>query len=277
MLYANCTEVENFQKCHNKIKTWSANNFLKLNNNKTQLICLSPRSSIVHKPGFINLMGEEIKTSSTAKYLGIWLDENLIMSRQVSHVCSQGFWAIKNLWKISAKLNNFELRKQLVHSCVLSKINFCSALYHTLSKKEQKRLDRLIKAAARFIYNIYGYRRWQPMTPFLQKLHFLPIAYRTEFKINLLTYKCLNSQGPNYLSSLLLPRVNHSTVATRKDLDYTWLNSHPFEKINYRSKGFRFIAPVAWNRLDKNIRESPNIDVFKTRLKTFYYNHWLNA
>lgn len=115
------------------------------------------------------------------------------------------------------------------------------------------------------------------MTPFLQKLHFLPIAYRTEFKINLLTYKCLNSQGPYYLSSLLLPRVNHSTVATRKDSDYTWLNSHPFEKINYRSKGFRFIAPVAWNRLDKNIRESPNIDVFKTRLKTFYYNHWLNA
>ena len=115
------------------------------------------------------------------------------------------------------------------------------------------------------------------MTPFLQKLHFLPMVYRTQFKINLITYKCFIGQAPKYLSTLLLPRINYNTVSTRKDLDKTWLNCHSIEKLNYRSKGYRFSAPVAWNLLDINIRESPTVETFRKRLKTFYYNQWLTT
>ena len=92
----------------------------------------------------------------------------------------------------------------------------------------------------------------------------------------MLIYKCFKGSAPNYLSSLLLPRIFQSKVNTRKDDDVTWLNSHPFEKLGYKSKGFKFLAPVAWNRLEQDLRETPSIELFKVKLKSFYYNYWLN-
>ena len=41
------------------------------------------------------------------------------------------------------------------------------------------------------------------MTPHLKDLHWLPIPYRIDFKIAVLTYRCLNGCAPSYLSSLL--------------------------------------------------------------------------
>ena len=249
--------------------------FLKLNDKKTQLMCISTKNCIIKTPSTIKLMGEDIKTSSSAKYLGVWLDEKLFMSKQVNHVCAQGYITLRNLWKISSKVNDISIRTQLIHSCLLSKLNFCSILYHSLPKKELKKLDRLLKAGVRFVFRICGADRRQHITPFLQKLHFLPIKYRSEFKINLTVYKCFKNQAPNYLKSLLIPRINESTVVTRLDNDVTWLNSHPIETLNYKCRGFRQAAPVVWNKLDKKIRESPTVETFKSRLKTFYFEKWL--
>ena len=238
-------------------------------------ICLSPKSNKVPKPSHINLMGQDITVENSAKYLGVLLDENLTMVKQINKVCSQGYLMLKNLWRISSKVTDIKLRTQLVYSCILSRLNFCSSIYHSLPKKELKKLDKLIKSGARFIYKICGVQRWQPMTPYLQRLHFLPIAYRSEFKINLLIYKCFSNQAPEYLKSLLIPRIKESNKQTRKDNDKTWLNKHSIEKLNYKCRCFRHIAPDSWNKLNVAVRDSPSIDTFKVRLKTFYFGQWL--
>ena len=58
---------------------------------------------------------------------------------------------------------------------------------------------------------------------------------------------------------------------TRRSNDPTYLSYHPLEKLNYKNQNFRQIAPGLWNSLDKEIRESPNVDVFKVKLKTYYF------
>lgn len=138
------------------------------------------------------------------------------------------------------------------------------------------KLDKLLKSSVRFIFNIVGPERRNPITPFLQELHFLPIIYRSEFKLNLLVYKCFNDQCPNYLKELLLPRINDSTVSTRKGNDATWLNKHPIEKLVYKNRGFRYAAPKAWNGLSQSLRESETAEVFKVKLKSFYFDLWLS-
>ena len=275
ILYAKNSQLSNLNECLNQVKKWASKNYLKLNDNKTQLICLSPKNNKLDKPITINLMGEDIKVEKTAKYLGVWLDDNLNMIKQINNVCAQGYVMLKNLWKISSKVSDIQLRTQLIHSCVLSKLNFCSAVYNSLPKKHLYKLDKLLKAAARFIFRICGIERWSPMTPYLQELHFLPIAYRSEFKINLLVYKCFHNQAPEYLKSLIIPRINESIRETRKDKDKTWLNKYPIEKFNYKCRSFRQIAPDVWNKLNINVRDSPSIEIFKTRLKTFYFQQWL--
>ena len=276
VLYSNSEQIDDFKICHKKIEEWTIQNYLKLNNKKTQFISLSTRNNIIDKISNIDLMGENITASSSAKYLGVWLDENLTMSKQISSVCSHGYMILKNLWKISNKLNSLELKKQLIHSCILSKLNFCSSLYYNLPKKQLRKLDKLLNASARFIFNICGSERRQHITPFLQKLHFLPIAYRSEFKLNLLVYKSFQGRIPNYLAELIQPKITKSLRTTRKDDDITWLSKYPIEKTNYKNRGFRYSAPVTWNSLSQKVRESSTIQSFKSNLKTHYFNLWRN-
>ena len=135
----------------------------------------------------------------------------------------------------------------------------------------------MLKASARFIFRICGIDCWQPMTPYLQKLHFLPIVYRSQFKISVIVYKCFKKQAPKYLTSLLLPRINNYNKNTRKNIDITWLNKHPLEKLSYKCRSFRHVAPDVWNRLSIEVRNSPSVNIFKSRLKTFYFKEWLNS
>ena len=46
-------------------------------------------------------------------------------------------------------------------------------------------------------------RRRDRMTPHLKDLHWLPIPYRIDFKIAVLTYRCLNGCVSSYLSGLV--------------------------------------------------------------------------
>ena len=280
LLYVPCTSSSNInitrlQDCLQVVQQWANVNFLKLNKKKTQLLCISSKKYSHSKPSHLDIMGEMIKVDSSAKYLGFWLDEHLDFSKQINNVCSQGYWALRNLWKISSKVIDIEIRTQLVHSCILSKLNFCNGLYISLQKKEIFKLDKLLKAGVRFIYRITGTDRRQRMTPYLQQLHFLPISYRLDFKICLMVYKCFQDQAPLYLKELLLPRINYYFIGTRLDTDLTWLNPHSIEKIVYKTRSFRHAAPDKWNKLSQLVRTSPSIDNFKTRLKTFYFEEWV--
>ena len=277
ILYTNNNNLTKLKDCLNEINRWANQIFLKLNNSKTQLICLSPKNNRLTKPLNINLMGTDIKVEKYVKYLGTWLDDNLTMVKQVNHVCAQGYIMLKNLWRISSKVIDIKLRTQLIHTCILSKLNFCSSIYNLLPKKELRKLDKLLKASARFIFRICGIDCWQPMTPYLQKLHFLPIVYRSQFKISVIVYKCFKKQEPKYLTSLLLPRINNYNKNTRKNIDITWLNKHPLEKLSYKCRSFRHVAPDVWNRLSIEVRNSPSVNIFKSRLKTFYFKEWLNS
>ena len=273
--YSQETNLSNFKLCLNEIKSWTEVNFLKLNDKKTQLICFSRNYSNTI-PIEMELMGQNIKVQDSVKYLGVWLDKSLTFSKQISSVCSGGFIMLKNLWKISNKVTDIEIRKQLIHSCILSRLNFCNSIYYSLPNYQLSRLHKLLKAGTRYIFRITGPDRRNPMTPYLQKLHFLPVSLRINFKICLLIYKTFNNQSPDYLNCLLIPRKNKSDIELRKDNDRTWLDKYPIEQSNFRCRGYRHAAPDLWNDLPQSIRESPSAEVFRIRLKTFYFDRWLN-
>ena len=94
-------------------KTMDLKNFLKLNDAKTQLLCLSSKNYAHKIPTQLTIMNENLKVQTSAKYLGIWLDQNLTFSKQINAVCSQGYIMLKNLWHISSKVTDIGIGKQL--------------------------------------------------------------------------------------------------------------------------------------------------------------------
>ena len=87
-----------------------------------------------------------------------------------------------------------------------------------------------------------------------------------------MVYKCINTQAPEYLACMLLHKGTDSDKRTRQDYDRTVLKMSPVGKLRYKCRSFKYAAPVVWNRLPCSVRKSVCIEIFKNRLKTFYFN-----
>lgn len=279
-LYMQCDQNTDFKKlvnCLISINTWSTNNYLKLNNNKTKFLAVSTTKYKFQKIKQLDVMGETFTVDNTVKNLGFMLDENLSMAKQINRVCSTGYGMLRNLWKISRKVTDRDIRTQLIHSSILSRVDYCNSLYTFLPGTETKKLQKLINASVRFIFNISGFKRIHHITPYLKELHFLPIEYRSKFKISLMVYKYFHNNSPAYLTELLIRKQPQTNWNLRINLDTLLLDHKPLNRNklqNYRNRSFSYAAPTIWNVLPLHVRKSSSIDIFKSNLKNYYFNLW---
>ena len=82
-------------------------------------------------------------------------------------------------------------------------------------------------------------------------------------------YKCENGLAPEYLSSLLVPYVQERYGLRSNDLDLLSVPSADLKSCGHRA--FSFGAVVEWNKLPLDVRQSPSVAVFKSRLKTYLF------
>ena len=164
----------------------------------------------------------------------------------------------------------YPLKTQLVHSCILSKIDYFNSLYFNLPLNQQKKLQRLLNASIRFIFNIKC--RKTSITIYLKKAHILPISLRIRFKVCTMVYKCVNGVAPLYLSNLL--HLKRSLESLRVSDDKTLLYEPRLEQQNYRNRRFEIAAPREWNLLPRPLREASSLETFKVKLKTYFFNQY---
>ena len=92
-----------------------------------------------------------------------------------------------------------------------------------------------------------------------------------------MTYKCVHKTAPSYLTELIKIRIPNNNRPLRIDNDRLQLVKNTPEKQDYRNRGFSYVAPLFWNILPINIRQSPSVSAFKTNLKTYFFAQWVNG
>ena len=128
---------------------------------------------------------------------------------------------------------------------VSSRLDYCNSLLYGVSKSNIAKLQRVQNALCRIIFRL---DKMSHVTPFLKKLHWLPIQHRILFKYNLLVFKAINLSQPPYLSASI-----RSSSLTRG------------------RRGFAVAAPAECNKLPQTVRSQQTIDGFRSQLKIYLF------
>ena len=99
--------------------------------------------------------------------------------------------------------------------------NYCNSLLSRINKELLNRFESVLRSAARLVMKK---RKFDPISEDIRNtLHWLPVRQRIEFKLGILTFKCLYGDAPSYLTESLSkvavnPALQAHKSATRGDL-----------------------------------------------------------
>ena len=237
-------------------------NMLKLNEEKTELLIILPRSA--HGRTFPIAVGDAIvQPSECARNLGVIFDHAMSLQQHVDSLCRSAFYQLHCIGRIRRYLD-VDSTKRLVHALVLSRLDCCNSLLYGLPQALISKLQRVQNACARVILRRDKYDH---LTPMFLELHWLPVDLRIQFKILLLTFKCIHGQAPVYLSNLITVHnpVRHLRSANSLLLD------QPRRRTKTGARTFSYAAPLLWNQLPLSVRRSESVNHFKRALKTFLF------
>uniref|UniRef100_A0AAQ6IB00 Reverse transcriptase domain-containing protein n=1 Tax=Anabas testudineus TaxID=64144 RepID=A0AAQ6IB00_ANATE len=183
--------LSSLHECINEIKNWMAQNFLQLNSDKTEIVVISPQRVAKHiLPCTDSLLAN---SKPTAKSLGVWFDSKLNFEHHVTKLVQACFYHLRNISKIRSILS-FHDTEVILHAFISSRLDYCNSLFTCLSQKSIYRLQIVQNSAARLLTRK---RKYDHITPVLASLHWLPVCFRIDFKILLITFKALHGLSPS--------------------------------------------------------------------------------
>ena len=214
---------------------------------------------------YITVAGHQIKPSSCVLNLGVTFDCNLRMEQQIANVVKVCYYQIRNIGRIRPHLTN-ESCKTLVHAIVTSRLDYCNSLLYGIPNNTMQRLQRVQNCAARIITRT---KKYDHITPVLQRLHWLPVHLRPTYKVLLLTYCALNGVAPDYLSELF--NYRHVNRTLRSASQPPLLSIPASQTVTHGDHRFAVCSAVLWNNLPSLIRTASTGHSFKTLLKTHLF------
>ena len=253
--------IAKLESCIDDIRKWMSENMLKLNDDKTELLIVTSREAA--NDITINVGGCDIHPGNDPpRNLGVLFDSSCSLNQHVNKLCKSLNYSIFNIGKIRRYIDK-STAEILVNSLVTSKMDYCNSLLFGVNDHLINRLQRCQNNAARVISLS---RKYDHITPVMQRLHWLPVRYRIIFKILILAHKSIYGKGPMYLRDLLhwyAPGRN-----LRSASEYL-LVEPPFKLRTFGARRFEYAAPHLWNTiLPLELRREPDLERFKSGLKT---------
>lgn len=106
-------------------------------------------------------------------------DEAMSLEHHSEQLAKNCFFQLRNIAKLRPMVSKDEL-EMIIHAFVSSRLDYCNSLFTCLNNKELARLQYVQNSAARLLTRT---SRRSHITPVLETLHWLPVAYRVKFKI----------------------------------------------------------------------------------------------
>ena len=132
---------ENLEKCIASVKNWMDENWLKMNDDKTEYIIFSSNKmakKIQTQP--ISINGTSINIREGIQYLGAWLDEHLTLKEHIK--CRIAMVNPQHIHLIRQYLTH-DTTETLVLGIVMSHLDYSNAIFSGLPDKDMANLQRI--------------------------------------------------------------------------------------------------------------------------------------
>ena len=112
----------------------------------------------------------------------------------INKTCKSGLYHLHNIGRIKRYIS-FEDRVDCSGNCDIE-----NRLLYGVAATNLSKLQRVQNAAVRLVCSL---PRHEHVTSSFIRLHWLPIKFRINFKIAMLSFKCIHGHAPNYLKSMV--------------------------------------------------------------------------
>ena len=200
--------LHSIQSCIWNVKAWAPANMPKLDDNKTELMLVTSKSTmhLNNLPTSITIGKTQITFKHSVMNLCFLLDCHLSMKAHVSNISRTRYFELRRLASIRRFLTS-TITATLLSAFVLARIDYCNSLLFGSTHDVTSHLQRIQNYAARVILS---FPMSSSITIHLKSLRWLPDKVRSTYKIACLCYHCHSSTAPSYVTDMLHIKPLHT-------------------------------------------------------------------
>ena len=229
--------LNKISECITELNLWFSNNHLMLTPNKSEVMFVgSPiLLSKSNLPTEVIFDGTTLSVTSKLKILGVTLDSRLNFTHFVSQIIQASNFHLHAI-RQARKFLPFDTAVALIISLVLSRIDYCNSLFCRLPNcliSKQSLQNRAAKTVLQADY-------YSSSRTCLDRLHWLPVALRAQFKLLWLTANTLYFNQQAYLYDRL--SIRQTPESLRSSNSGLWLHQ-PVSSNSFLYRSFSHIVP----------------------------------
>ena len=208
----------------------------------------------------LNLGGFKIWESSEERLLGINIDNELRFNSHALTICKEANKKLSALGRIS-NLIPFKQRRVLFKAFFESRFEYCPLVWMFYDRSVHHKINHLHERALRIVYKDDK----SSFEELLKRDKSVTIHEKTIQKVALEMFKCKLKESNGIMNEVFKDR-EFTGPKIRGQLDFY---NPKINTVSYGENSLRYLGPMIWNIVPKELKVLSTIKAFKNAIKTW--------
>jgi len=245
------SDAQILQNDLHSLEKWERDWSMEFNPDKCEVLRITRKRKPVVFP--YTLHDKELKSTDTAKYLGVTLTKDLNWSEHINNISRKANNSLKFI-KRNVQTTNKKVKEKAYNTYVRPQLEYCSSTWHPWQKSLSYKVEKVQRSAARYIFNDYNYT--SSVTQMINTLNWQTLEQRRIQSSLVYLYKIKTN----------LVCVDHNHLIQTRNLNYLI----PQSRTQYHMNSFFPRTIRLWNGLPQYVQSSPSLNIFAERLATVH-------
>ena len=263
--------IDNLSKLINQdmvnVSNWMQANRLCINSEKSNLLIMPPKFNSPSTSPEINIFydGSPITTSKSAKYLGVYIDDELNFKTHIKLLYTK----LSRSLGILHKVKNYLPKKSLLYLCfalLQSHLLYCVTLWFPTYQNYTAPISKLQDRAIKLIYHKHAHH--YALSSIYKSLNILQLLDLVKLELGLFVYCHFKNMLPTPFNNFFVKLDEHHPVKTR--LQATCCNYWiPHYRTSKLQRSIKYQGVKIWNDIPDDIKSS-SVRRFNQKLKLYF-------